>query len=199
MNRHLLILAATAAAATAVTFSAPGTVAACPYPVGEVDANNECGTTTTSSSPTTTTVPVPAKVLICHRPDGSPTWFLVQIDPSAVAAHLAHSWGADVFPAPKQGGCPVPLPEPPTTIHPSTLTTVVVVGVPPTLPPNTSTTTVGGEPTPITPPATTTTVVAPLVAELRALPETGSNELVMALVALGFVLVGATMVVGRRP
>ena len=44
------------------------------------------------------------KVKICHRTNGSSPYVEIEISINAVAAHLAHPWGPDVYPVP-QGGC----------------------------------------------------------------------------------------------
>ena len=45
------------------------------------------------------------KVSICHRDQGKPEWKEIEIAESALPAHLAHQWGADIYPVP-DGGCP---------------------------------------------------------------------------------------------
>src|SRR6185369_8369158 len=47
------------------------------------------------------------QVDICHHNQGKPGWVLIEIDESAVQAHLHHQWGKDIYPVPADG-CPNP-------------------------------------------------------------------------------------------
>lgn len=71
-------------------------------------------------------MPEPQFVNICHRDQGKPEWKEITINSNALAAHLAHQWGADIYPVP-EGGCPVieePTDEPTNTSEPSATPTV---------------------------------------------------------------------------
>jgi hypothetical protein len=59
------------------------------------------------------------KVNICHRDQGNPEWKLISISENALPAHLAHQWGADIYPVPSTG-CPLP---PPVIVHPTATAT----------------------------------------------------------------------------
>jgi hypothetical protein len=95
------------------------------------------------------------KVHVCHRDQGHPEWKEIEIAESALSAHLAHQWGADIYPVPADG-CPggTPTPDPTATLVPPTETptatptpTPVVTEAPTETPvPPTE------EPTPQTPP-----------------------------------------------
>jgi len=50
--------------------------------------------------------PPDPKIEICHRNQGDPQYVVLEIATSALPAHLAHQWGADLYPIPR-GGCPV--------------------------------------------------------------------------------------------
>lgn len=65
------------------------------------------------------------KVTICHHDNGKPGWKQITISTDALSAHMAHQWGADLYPVPA-GGCPGATPEPswtPTPIPSATAST----------------------------------------------------------------------------
>lgn len=59
------------------------------------------------------------KVTICHHDNGKPGWKQIDVSTDALSAHLAHQWGADLYPVP-EGGCPGAVsPEPSWTPTPT--------------------------------------------------------------------------------
>ncbi len=151
------------------------------------------GSQTHCETPTTTTV-VDKKVNICHRDQGHPEWKVIEISESALPAHLAHQWGADIYPVP-EGGCPVPettTTQPPETTVPPT--TVPETTVPPvtTEPPQTTAPadTVAPIPTTVAPTPPTVATDIPPVAP-TALPKTGRDNTATLLIAFGMAVIGA--------